>query len=266
MESEYFNQNNDNLYKYIIIIGLSLLLIPQLNNANLINNLVKQVEFKHEIQKSKDKLDLYENTANKFYNEVITTAEIFNATIKNYIIERNLYLPNGKQVETIEELNIYLDESEMLLNKLENALENKANIQELSRLLKDIQHFFGSTGDIEDFENYLLKEQKRIAEMDEYIKKSEEELLVLEKRSQELKEELKKINQENIDMYYEIEKIELEGRFYKHEKNINDFLRIIGGLMIISGVFLWYIKIQRYHDNNYKIYQRKKISFNRKRR
>jgi len=266
MELDNFSHSNDNLYKYIIITGLSLLLIPQLNNTNLINNILKQVEFEQEQQKKINEQELFIKSIEEIGREVEATIETIFTTTKIYISEMNLYLPNGKQVETIEEFDIFIIEFDKVVSDFKNAFENKANIQEVERLKNNIHFLFGTTGDTNDFLNYLSEEKKRLDEMIKFLDESREELRPLVEKILEVKIEQNKLSQDYKDMSYELKKIELEGKFYKQEKTINDLLRIIGGVMTVAGVFLWYFKIQRYHDDMYKKSNRKMIKkyYNRK--
>jgi hypothetical protein len=93
--------------------------------------------------------------------------------------------------------------------------------------------------------------------METYLDEKDNEFIILENKLKDIKIENNKLYQENKEIEYEYNKILIEEKYYTQEKMINDSLRILGIIIIITGAILWYFKIQRYHDNMYKRNQRK---------
>jgi predicted PurR-regulated permease PerM len=103
-----------------VIVGLSLVLIPQLNNNNLINNLKKYIEINKEINKKYQETLQQSKLAEDLYNEVIANEKSLYENIETHIYSMNIYFPDGTQVKTLDELEEFIAYLDQLYGKHSN--------------------------------------------------------------------------------------------------------------------------------------------------
>ena len=258
MEIEKFSHGEDNLYKYIVIIGLSLILIPPLGNSGLINNLQRTIDLRLELQKNLDEVKANTKEAEEIEAELETAIDHIETSIRSQIREMNLFFPDGKQVETYHEIpdfNYYIGN---LLREINDHIDNNSDSNLIFEKLFELQNAYGVQEDFEGLLSASNEHTDRLIRLKEFMEDNLEELLNLQDRIQSAKNENNRLSKMFRDFEYELKKITIEYNIYSRERNLINFFRITGAVLIISGGLLWYFKIQRHIDKRYSKSQSKK--------
>jgi len=204
--------NDENLYKYLIIIGLSLFLLYPIINNDLKEKHLKLIEISYDLQKE-------ENNIHYLQNKLISE-------IKNF---------DGKDIYTLDDVEKILDGSKEMINLLpkdikhvdKNSQEYKSAEESIKKICKAFQ--IQITGEIYD-EDFFLQLDKG----EEKFKKLESEYLEIGN----------KLTQTNLDF----DKVKIEIFYINQQRIIEIIIRIVGILLIITGIFFWYTKIQKFND------------------
>jgi hypothetical protein len=242
MHKDLLNNNDDNLYKYLVIIGLSLLLLvpivngsktellmKQMDNEFLINNLIKKNN--EQISKNDD-----------FQKKLSGYQELLDKEITDKISELNIYNLSGKKIDNIAELIDIYSYSIDIIEK--NILDNNV-------IMNTLFQIYGYVGSIEGFQEKLDSLLLREKEIGKLIDEWKTKIASLTDEINMYTEENTRFFAEADRLIHEKEKIELQKSHILVEDNYILFSRIIGIAMVILGFILWYLKIQRYRDIEY---------------
>jgi len=185
-------------------------------------------------------------------NDIQKEYDLISKILIETIIELNLFSLDGSRVENINQfqfINIYMSN---LLREIIDNIDNDIFLEIYEKNLKELQIIIGEHVNIEN----IIEEIERINEIFNDILKiyneSKNNLVNIKSRLDNSNEIQKMFMNEHYELEIEIKKYLALRQIYDHENIFNNILRIIGGLMIVSGVILWYIKIQRFIDNEYK--------------
>jgi len=148
-----FSSVSGNLYKYIVIIGLSLFFIPSINSTNIVNIMSKQSEIGEKIDnimneiEQKDKLlTVIENENTLLIEEVDNYINNTNNTIKNM----NYSFPDGNQVLTINDLEKFIEITNNLMEEIIYDIRKETNINLIKNKLQILFKMFDNTNKNED--------------------------------------------------------------------------------------------------------------------
>jgi ribosomal protein L30E len=247
--------HNDNLYKYIVIIGLSLLLVPPLANNSLVNIMQREAEKEYELKKNNVAVKHKIESLRYFVNELDEKTKTLTKNIDMQIISMNIYRLDGTQIVSYAELS---DFSRAVHEITSIDISSITDQQEIINILYQVIAIVGipKEVDIMDIIDYLdnakVNFEYRLAEADKILYEFQEEIARSEIEYKNLELESLNLIQESENLINELHKIALNKKIYKNEMMLISCFRVIGGLLIISGFILWYVRIQRYADNVYK--------------
>jgi hypothetical protein len=257
-----FSSVTENLYKYIVIIGLSLFFIPSINSTNIVNIMSKHSEIRKQINIIKNEIDQESERITAIENEITLNIEEINNNIdnnNNVIKNMNYFFPDGKQVLTIYDLEKFIETTKNLMDEIIDDIKKGININLIKNKLHILFTIFGNTDKDEEMLQNVnrifqkLNDTNNIIEnIDNFLLQKEDELNTIKLKIDSEENESNIISIEINNLLSELDRIEIEYRLYSTEKLIYDFSRIIGILLVIFGSVLWYFKIQRYVDNIYK--------------
>jgi len=210
------SSSDDNLYKYLIIIGLSLFLIYPIINNDLKEKHLKIIEISYDLKKEEKNVKYLQT---KLISE-----------IKNF---------DGKDIYTLDDVEKIIISSKEILDLLP----------------QDIKHINKESKEYESIEEsirkiciaFQIKFKGEIFNEDFFNQLDivEEKFINLEKEYLEVGNRL-----DQIDL--DFKKVELEIEYINQQKKTETIIKIIGILLIIIGIINWYIKIQRYNDIDVK--------------
>ena len=148
-----FSSVSGNLYKYIVIIGLSLFFIPSINSTNIVNIMSKQSEIgekidnlMNEIEQKDELLTVIENENTLLIEEVDNYINNTNNTIKNM----NYSFPDGNQVLTINDLEKFIEITNNLMEEIIYDIRKETNINLIKNKLQILFKMFDNTNKNED--------------------------------------------------------------------------------------------------------------------
>jgi hypothetical protein len=250
---------SENLYKFIVIIGLSLFLVPSLNTTNLVSIMSKRSEIGRNLNNIGNEINQKFELLALIENEIKLNNEEINNGINNIIKNMNYSFPNGEQVLSINDLENFIKIVIKLINEIIEDDNNGIDINLIENKLYKLNIMFGNTDKYENIlqnvNNILQKinDTKIIIDnTDVFILQKTDELNTINLKILNEKSEAARISIEVKNLTSEVERIKIEYRLYSTEKFIYDFSRIIGVLLVVFGSVLWYLKIQKYIDKIYK--------------
>jgi hypothetical protein len=254
-----FSSVSGNLYKYIVIIGLSLFFIPSINSTNIINIMSKHSEIGGKMDNIMNEIEQKNKLLTVIEDEIKITNENINNEINNNIKNMNYFFPDGEQVLTIYDLKEFIKIAKNLIDEIIDDDNKGININLINNKLQILIKMFGNADKDENVlknVNYIFQKLNDtnaiINNINNFVLQKTDELNTIKLKIDYERSESTKISIEIKNLFSELDRIEIEYRLYSTEKLIYDFSRIIGILLVISGSVLWYFKIQRYVDNIYK--------------
>jgi hypothetical protein len=210
---DFIKPADDNLYKYIVIIGLAMLLVSPLINGNIKDAHLKVIE-----------LD----------TETIKAEEITKLAIsKTY---EGMYDFNGNPIKSIDRL-------EEVLSLSENEFANIR--QEISQLKgKNDPRYFDIVARVSKLGMIFgLSSSKDIFSAD-----YKDKLIEIENRMTSLIEENQVLKMHLLDLQGQSKKLDVEFAYLQRQQRIDLVSRLFGLIIMLIGIYLWYIKIQKYDD------------------
>jgi hypothetical protein len=212
MNAEITAINSNNLYKFMTILGVILFLSPSFLSKDLMNIELDIVENKKQMELLQKKADNIDKRQQEKQKEVQAIDEI--------IKESSSHISSiGKAVD-------YLSTVE------DNIIKNGVISQETKlKFLKIIDNLAININD----EKTVLNNTSIVLD-------------ALKLETDNLSKEIDDSEIININIKYELEKVKIKLDNYNYEFTIDTISRVVGALLFILGVFLWYYKIQIYDD------------------
>jgi hypothetical protein len=252
MDKELLSNNGDNLYKYVIIIGLSLLLISPMLNNNRMDAILKQIDVENAMRKSIETIDEQTKIVSEMRDENQKKSESHTKNIQEIIKKMNIYNLDGSQIETPEELLEFYIYLERIIKELYNDINNNGDSKIIEEKINKLLSLLGSTKNLEDAIKNLDELEIQLNNINNILAEWNKELAEISLSLDKIKAEGKRLKDESLKLNIELEKIAIQRKHYENENIINNIFRIIGAIMVIIGIFFWYINIQRYIDIEYR--------------
>mgnify|MGYP001806261587 CR=1 FL=1 len=214
--SDFFGNQDSNLYKYIIIIGLSLFLLYPLINKDLTDNKIKMIELEYEVKIEQNKLE-------KYGERILSTLHNFDGKeIKTYEELNKITVEMNKEIQVIQSVNIHqYKKGSKQYEEIEDRIVKIFNVMQIK--------YTGNLGD-------------------EEVKRS---LEIYRNRISELRIDLEKLKERSSELQNNIEKNKEEKRYINKQILLGTISRVIGVILIIIGIYYWYNKIQKYYNKYY---------------
>jgi len=252
MNKDIFSINGENLYKYIVIIGLSLLLFAPLLNNNRIDNMLSQIEIEKEIQQKKQIIVEQQDILEKINIEIQSINEYFTISPWEAITDLNLFNLDGSKIETLDQFHFITNYLIKILSELNNYSDYIIDKVTFEKNIIDLNIITGDFVEYKNISEIIIKMEKVFEKIFSSYAEANSVFSEINDKLDRSNEVLSIIKNRHIEIAFEIEKYHLLKKLYDRENIYNNILKTVGIIMLVSGIILWYIRIQKYIDSEYK--------------
>jgi hypothetical protein len=170
----------------------------------------------------------------------------------------NLFLSDGKRVETIEELDEFYNYVNSIITEIRYQMDSNGDPNIIIRKTVELHNAYGAQATFEDLRGAMQEHLNKILMQRDFIDEYQEEFSKLDIQVENALNESYRLARMLSNFEREVKEVMIERSIYNKEKNLINFLRIAGAVLIISGSLLWYYKLQRHIDERYSRSQSKK--------